>query len=340
MAKIVIYNATEVDKQQISQGLASTDHYWEFCDQPVSPDNIHHDAEVVSVFISSKLTADVLRQMPNLKLIATRSTGFDHIDLDYTSAHGIAVTNVPTYGENTVAEYAFALLFSLSRHMTPAIDATKRGIYQARNFVGFDLKGKTIGIIGLGHIGRHSADIAYGLEMKTLAYDLHPDEQFAKERNVEYVAELDDLLARSDIITLHTPLLPSTKHMINDQTIAKMKDGVILLNTARGELVNNSALLRGLKSGKIGGAGLDTIEGERFLSGDHLATSLIKDNVGDEAYRHACEVRILQHMPNVIVTEHCAYDTYEAIARINATTVENMVQFWYGQTPNLVQPKS
>lgn len=338
MAKIVIYDATEIDKQQITEGLSGTDHYWEFEDDSLSEETVRHDADVISVFVTSPVPADMMARMPQLKLIATRSTGFDHIDLKYAAEHDVTVANVPTYGENTVAEYAFALLFSLSRHMIPAVRATKRGEYRARDFVGFDLKNKTVGIIGMGHIGRNSAEIAYGLSMKVLAYDLHEDAEFAARWNIDYVT-LDELLAHSDIITLHTPLLPSTKYMINDDTISRMKDGVILINTARGELVDNKALLRGLRSGKIGGAGLDTIEGERYLSREVLSEALIDPEIDDSEYSNAAETLVLQHMPNVIVTEHCAYDTSEAIARINGTTAQNIVKFWYGDVPNKVEPK-
>ena len=338
MAKVVIYDATDVDKEQISRGLADTDHYWEFCDEALSEETLRPDAEVISVFITSPVPAQLMEKMPHLQLVTTRSTGFDHIDLGYAEEHGIAVTNVPTYGENTVAEYAFALLFNVARHMNSAISDTKRGIYQARNFVGFDLKGKTIGIIGMGRIGRHAAHIAYGLDMNILAYDLHEDLEFAASCNVTYVP-LDELLATSDIISLHTPLLPSTQYMINDQSIAGMKDGVILINAARGELVQNSALIRGLRSGKIGGAGLDTIEGERYLERRVLSDALIDADKPDAEFRHAAETLVLQNMQNVIVTEHCAYDTYEAIERINNTTSQNIIDFWYGETPNKVHPK-
>lgn len=336
MSKIVIYDATDVDKEQITAGLAGTDHYWEFCEDKLSSETVSDDAEVISVFITSPVTAEMMARMPRLKLVATRSTGFDHIDLAYAAAHDITVTNVPTYGENTVAEYAFALLFNISRRMNPAIRDTKRGIYHARNFVGFDLKDKKIGIIGMGNIGRHTAKIAHGLDMKIVASDPNEDTEIAAKYDIDFLP-LDELLATSDIVSLHTPLLPSTKYMINDESISKMKDGVILINTARGELVENSALIRGLKSGKVGGAGLDTIEGERYLSRDVLCDALTDDSTPDEAFRHASETLVLQHMTNVIVTEHCAYDTYEAIARINSTTAQNIVDFWYGKMPNKIE---
>ncbi len=332
MTKIAVYNVTDIDREQMSNNLSSLEV--DFYSQSLDETNIDPDAEIISVFVNSKLSNDLIAQMPKLKLIATRSTGYDHIDLDYAKAKNISVANVPKYGENTVAEYAFALLFNLSRKMNSSISATKKGIYRARDFVGFDLKGKKIGIVGLGHIGRHSADIAYGLDMEILAYDIHRDVEFAKKRDIEYVS-LDELLARSDIITLHTPLLESTRYMINDQAVDKMKDGVVIINTSRGEIIDNKALIRGLRSGKIGGAGLDTIEGERFLDREYLVDSLLDDESYD-SYRHAAEARVLQHMPNVIVTEHCAYDTYEAIARINQTTADNINSFLEGRPINLV----
>lgn len=338
MAKIVFYNATDVDIEQLSRGLSGTDHYWEYCPGKLTDETIHEDAEVISVFVTSPVTAEAMAKMPRLKLIATRSTGFDHIDLEYAKKHDITVTNVPVYGQNTVAEYAFALLFNISRRMNPSIRATKRGEYYARDFVGFDLSGKRIGIIGLGNIGRHAAKIANGLDMRITASDPHVDTEFADKYDVQY-ASLDELLATSDVISLHTPLLPSTRYMISDDAISKMKGGVILINTARGELVDNQALIRGLRSGKIGGAGLDTIEGERYLSRDTLCNALVDGQTPDETFRHASETLVLQHMANVIVTEHCAYDTYEAIARINSTTTQNIIDYWYGETPNIVEAK-
>ena len=338
MAKIVFYDATNVDIEQLSEGLSGTDHHWEYCSGKLTDETIHEDAEAISVFVTSPVTAEMMARMPRLKLIAARSTGFDHIDLAYANEHGITVTNVPTYGANTVAEYAFALLFNISRHMTPAIRATKRGAYQARNFVGFDLKDKIIGLIGVGNIGRHTASIAHGLSMKIVAYDPRPDPEIAEAFDVTYVS-LDELLAKSDVISLHTPLLESTRYMINDETIGKMKDSVVLLNTARGELVDNQALIRGIESGKIGGAGLDTIEGERYLGRDVLCDALVDGETPDEVFRHASETLVLQHMPNVLVTEHCAYDTYEAIARINDTTAQNIIDFWYGNAPHKVALK-
>ncbi len=158
MARIAFYDATQIDTLQISEGLKHTDHYWSYIHEPISVDNIDPDTEVVSIFVSSNLTAKIMEQMPRLKLIAARSTGFDNIDLDYTREHGIAVVNVPTYGENTVAEYAFSLLLAVTRKLVPTITETERGTFRSSEHVGIDLEGTNDSVVmGLGHIGRHAA---------------------------------------------------------------------------------------------------------------------------------------------------------------------------------------
>lgn len=339
MARIVIYDATDIDKVHISDGLKHTDHYWHYVKEPVSLDNIDIDAEVVSIFVSSNLTKAVMERMPRLKLIAARSTGFDNIDLDYARERNITVVNVPTYGENTVAEYAFSLLLAVTRRLVQTVMETERGTFRASENVGIDLEGRTLGIVGLGHIGRHTARIARGFGMKVLAFDIHQDEEFAKHNQVEFVS-FEDLLARSDVVSLHAPMTSSNYHLINDHTIALMKPGAILINTARGELVENRALIMALQNGRLAGAGLDTVEGEKFLDRNHLVSAIIDNSTAPTSYEHATENYALLHMPNVIVTEHSAFNTAEAIQRINDTTVANIIDYWYGRVPNQVMSKS
>lgn len=339
MATIVFYDATDIDKYQLTEGLRDTDHYWEFVEESVSSDNVNPDAEVVSIFVSSSLTKEMMEKMPRLKLIAARSTGFDNIDLDYTRQRGITVTNVPTYGENTVAEYAFALLLAITRKLVPTINRTERGTFKYDQYTGMDLKGKTFGVLGLGHIGKHAARIARGFEMNVIAYDPHPDTAFTEANNIEIVS-FDDLLAKSDILSLHVPLTATNYHLINQHTIANMKHGAILVNTARGELVENRALILALRSGRIAGAALDTIEGEKFLDRNHTIAAIASNSTAPSSYEHATENYVLLHLPNVVVTQHVAFNTREAIQRINGTTAQNIIDFWYGNTPNLVQAKS
>lgn len=339
MAVIVFYEGSKRDVGQLSDGLRETDHHWEFVREQLSLRNINKNAEVISVFVTSQVTRQMMDKMPRLKLIATRSTGFDHIDLEAAAARDITVVNVPTYGENTVAEAAFSLMLALTRKLIPTVSTTRKGTFVASDLTGIDLKGKTLGVIGMGHIGRHTAKIAKGFEMNVITFDPHEDEKFAREMGITYVS-FEDLLEQSDIITLHTPLLPDNYHLINEATIARMKKGVFIINTARGELVENRALIRGIKRGHIAGAGLDTLEGEKLILQKEMIDALQSNATSPTTFEHAAEVHTMLQIPNIIITQHAAFNTEEAIARINATTVQNIVRFWYGETPNRVESKS
>jgi len=209
------------------------------------------DVTTLSVFVHSKVTREIIEALPNLKLIATRSTGFNHIDLQAARDHGVQVSNVPFYGENTVAEHAAALLLALSHRIITASEAVQRCFFDPNPYQGFDLEGKTFGVVGTGHIGQHSLKIGRGFGMRLLGYDAFPNEALASELGFEY-RSLDDILAESDIITLHAPLLPATQHMLNKDTLAKMKQGVILINTARGELIDTDALDDAIDAGRLG----------------------------------------------------------------------------------------
>ena len=212
------------------------------------------EVEVISVFISSTLNKENLDKFPNLKLINTRSTGTDHINLEYAQSKNIKVENIKAYGDQTVAEFTIALLLAIAKKVVLAYQETlKRKNFSARGlhkFEGFDLNGKKIGIIGTGRIGKRVALIAKGFGMKVLLSDIYPDKDFAQENGFTYV-ERDILLREADIISLHTPLCPETKHFIATKEFAQMKDGVIILNTARGALIETQALWEALKSGKV-----------------------------------------------------------------------------------------
>lgn len=335
MAVIVFYEATPTDTNQLTDGLRKTDHYWEYVSGTINDQNINPEAEVISVFVDSIVTRELMDRMPKLRLIATRSSGYDHIDLDYAKQRNITVVNVPNFGENTIAEHAFALLLMLVRKLPHTVESTKNGSYTPANHVGTDLIGLTIGIIGLGKIGSFMAKIAAGFGMNVIAYDIKQDAALAAQLNVTYVG-FDELLAASDIVSLHLPLTPDTYHLINRSTIRKLKKGAILLNTARGELVENRALVRGLASGHLAGAGLDTLEGERFLCTESIIGNLVEKAASPESYLHTAETMALLRMPNVVITPHSAYNTTRAIQRINTCTVNNIIDFWYGNIPNRV----
>lgn len=334
MALIYFYDSTELDKQQISNVLEPTDHNWQFVEDKISLDNLNADAEVISVFVTSTVTREIIQALPKLRLIACRSTGFNNIDLECASERGITVANVPTYGEATVAEYAFALLLALNRKLPQVLEAENEQ-FNPVDLRGRDLDGKVFGCIGSGHIGQKALKIAKGFSMETLAYDAFPKDSLDKQLGFKYV-DLDELLSKSDVVSLHVPYFPSNHHLINKDTIAKMKKGAILINTSRGELVDNNALIEALDSGYLGGAVIDVVEGEVLLN-LHEETALLRShNLPEDTLRHSLEISALTKMPNVIVSPHNAFNTEEAIKRINTTTAQNIIDFWYGLTPNRV----
>jgi D-lactate dehydrogenase len=268
-------------------------------------------------------------------MIATRSTGYDHINIEACKAKGVAVATVPSYGEETVAEYAFALMLTLSRKIFESYDRIKEtGSFDLAGLRGFDLNGKTLGVIGTGKIGKNVIEIAKGFNMKVIAYDKFPDETYKQKMGYEYLA-LDEVLAQADIITLHVPFLPENEHMINAESIAKMKKGVYLINTARGALVETDALLKALKEGIIAGAGLDVLEEEGVIK-DEL-NFLTSAHPGEHDLRVVLENHVLVDMPNVVVTPHNAFNTWEALQRILDTTLENIKSFSSGTPQNVVK---
>ena len=290
------------------------------------------DAEIVSPFIYSKLTAARLANLPKLKMVATRSTGFDHIDIAECAKRGIMVCNVPFYGENTVAEHTFALILALSRKVHEAFVRVRAGNFSLDGLRGFDLKDKTIGVIGAGRIGLHVIRIARGFGMKVLAFDVKRDNFWAEVLGFEY-ADLNDLLGRSDIITLHAPYNRHTHHLINRDNIDKIKRGAILINTARGGLVNTDALLKALDDGILAGAGLDVLEGEETI---YEESALLGDAVNPEKLRTALQNHVILKKPNVVFTPHNAFNSQEALERILDTTAENIAAYVAGTAKNVV----
>lgn len=291
------------------------------------------DAEIVSTFIYSTLDRSVLGKFGNLKLIATRSTGFDHIDVEYCDDNDVGVANVPSYGENTVAEHVFALLGAISHNLIDAANRTRRGDFSQQGLQGFDLKGKTLGVIGTGHIGAHAARIARGYDMEVVAFDVKPDYDLAEKIGFRY-ADMDDLLSAADIVTLHVPGNEKTKHLISDDAFDKMKDGVVLINTARGPVVDVDAFLRALASGKVKAAGLDVLPEEPVVREE---AELLRTWFGRE---HKLDTLLADHillrLSNVIITPHSAFNTREAVQRILDTTHGNIVGFARGKPVNLV----
>ena len=279
---------------------------------------MYREADIISVFThSDMLDTSKLSQFPKLKLIATRSTGLNHIDLDYCQKHHIQVKNVPYYGATTVAEFAFGLILNLSRHISQARQDMKFGTIHMQNYIGFDLAGKNLGIIGTGSIGQHMVQLAQGFGMKVLAYDPFPNPKYKK-----FYVSWDTLLKKSDIISLHIPSTPKNYHLLNDNAFKKMKKGVLIINTARGDIIDTRALYNALTSGKVGGAGLDVLENEDILFHDDILLKKFQPSeqiLLDSTFN----LKLMQH-PNVIITPHIAFNTTDALERILVTTFENI----------------
>lgn len=292
------------------------------------------NCEVLSVFIYTKINEEVLRKFPKLKLICTRSTGFDHIDIDACKKRGITVCNVPTYGDHTVAQHTFALLLAITRKLIASTKSVKQGEFTpSQNLRGTDIHEKILGVIGTGRIGKNVIRIAKGFGMPVVAYDVIKDEKAAKEIGYTYVT-LDELFAQSHIISLHTPMLPSTKHIIDRAAIKKTKAGVIILNTARGGLIDTHALYEGLHSGHVAAAGLDVLEEE--ASSKEEKQLLSKQFQKEIDYRALLLNHMLIQHPNVIITPHNAFNSTEALQRIINTTIENVQAFQSGTPQNTV----
>jgi len=316
---ISFFEINEIEKERFKSKLEG--HTLKFFDDTIQNTNSNEyaDSDIISIFIHSKVNEYTTKICPNLKLIATRSTGMDHIDVEYFMSKNIMVKNVALYGENTVAEHTFALMLSLSRKIHESYVQTTKGKYTTEGLMGFDLKDKTIGIIGGGRIGLHVARMARSFGMHVRVYDINQDEFLAELINFKYVT-LEELLKTSDIISLHVPYNKHTAHMINKETISKMKDGVVIINTARGGLINNADLITGLDNGKIYGAGLDVLEGEEFLFEENIFNSPIEN-----AAKVIVESKILSEKPNVVITPHNAFNSIEAVYRIIDTTAYNIL---------------
>jgi D-lactate dehydrogenase len=312
------------------------------------------DSDILCIYIHTVINADVLNQYRNVALIVARSMGYDHIDLDECTRRRITISNVPGTDANTVAEHTFALMLALSRRLNEVREANKRSKFSYERLRGFDLKDKTLGIVGTGRIGLRVAHIALAFGMKVIAYEPYKQSLMAEIVGLQYVP-LEELLGCSHVISLHTPLTPETFHMLDEKTFAKMRRGAVLINTARGALVDTAALIQALKEGILTGAGLDVLEEESVMRKD--AMKIISERIvtrlqttGSEEFslKNPERIRQLQTLmdntkllarENVVFTPHVAFNSIEAVERINVLTVKNIEAYLRGAPTNVINKK-
>lgn len=292
------------------------------------------DCEIISVFIYSKLNKEILEKLPKLKYIITRSMGFDHIDLETCKKLGIKSCNTPHYGDNSVAEHTFGLILSLSRNIHKAYVRNINENHEIEGLKGHDLKDKVIGVIGAGRIGCRVIKIARAFEMKILVTDSHPDEKFAKKEGFKY-ASINELLKKSDIVTLHVPYRKENHHLINKKTIGLMKKSAFLINTSRGQIVDTTALMSALKNGKLGGAGLDVIEGEELIKEEKEFLHSHRKLDLKKIHQLALDHDIIRN-EKVVFTPHIAFYSEEAIQRILNVTIEDVKSCLKNKPINLI----
>jgi D-lactate dehydrogenase len=329
---IAFYGVAEADVAHVQEVLAG--HDVTFHDDLSNPAHMPDPAtEVLSVFTTSPVPAEVVHGLPNLKLVTTRSTGYDHIDVAACKDCGIAVANVPGYGAVSVAEYTFGLLLALSRKIPAAIARVQNNhLFDPEGLTGFDLSGKTLGVLGTGHIGASVIRIAKAFGMEVLAFDAFPNDTLASELGFTY-QPLEQVLAHSHIVTVHVPYMPETHHLLNAERLALMPTGGYVVNTARGAIIDTEALIAALSSGHLAGAALDVLEEEGALSHEDdllhgsSKASEIKTLLADHA---------LIHMPNVLVSPHNAFNTIEARRLLLDITLDNIKAFAAGKPTNVV----
>ena len=267
-------------------------------------------AEILCGMIYSDFSGELLAKCPNLKMVAVRTVGYNNVDLAWCKKNKIPVSNVPDYGAHVIAEHAFALMLPSLRNVVEGVKRTEKNQFKWQGLRGIALKNKTLGVVGTGKIGENVCRIASkGFLMNVIAYDVYPDKAKAKKSGFTYVKKLDEIWKNSDIISLHVPFCPETKHIVNAKSINKMKDGVIIINTARGGLIDGKALIKGIKSGKIEKAAVDVLEHEKNIKKD----------------------RKMLHTKNILVTPHIAFYADDSMELMFSEAISSIKQFMAGK---------
>ncbi len=317
---VAVFDTKPYDRDYLGRSAGSGELELRFHEFRLGPDTAFaaKDAMAVCVFVNDLVNRDVLEHLKGfgVRLVALRCAGFNNVDLNAAKDLGFAVTRVPSYSPHAVAEHTVALILALNRKIHRAFNRVREFNFSLSGLVGFDLCGKTAGILGTGKTGRIVGEILRGFRMRVLAFDPFPNQEWASENSIEYV-DMKVLARESDLITLHAPLTPETDRIINKETLAQMKSGVMLINVSRGRLIHTKALIKALKSGHIGGVALDVYEEEEGIFFEDLSGEVLQDD----------ELARLLSFPNVLVTAHQAFLTHEALSEIARVTVENLRRF-------------
>lgn len=319
MTRIAFFDTKPYDKQSFSTENANFPFELDFYEPRLTPETapIARGADVVCVFVNdliNKQTIDILCDL-QVKLLALRCAGYNNVDLPAAQGR-LPIVRVPEYSPYAVAEYTLSLILCLNRHLHRAYCRVRENNFSINGFLGFDLYGKTVGVIGTGKIGVTFCKLLQGFNVRILASDPYPNPE-ARKLGVQYVS-LDELYSQSDIISLHCPLTPQNRYLINEESIARMKRGVMLINTSRGALINTTALIQALKTGHIGCAGLDVYEEETNYFFEDRSNAAIQDDI----------LARLMTFPNVLITSHQAFFTREALHNIAQTTLSNIQSFF------------
>jgi len=324
--KVAVFSTKAYDRQflDLENRDSQSNHELVYFESRLEPKtaSLGTGFEAVCVFVNDDLETETLEILAKdgIKLIALRCTGFNNVNLESTAKLGIKVVRVTTYSPYSVAEHAVGLILMLNRKLYRAYNRVRDDNFSLDGLLGFDLRDRTVGVIGTGKIGQIFAQIMAGFGCHLLGYDAYPNENFEKLGNAKYVS-LEELWQGSDIISLHCPLLPETKNLINQEAIAQMKPGVMLINTSRGKLVDTKAVIEGIKTGKIGYVGIDVYEEEEHLFFEDLSDTIIHDDT----------FQLLQSFSNVVITAHQAFFTENALKDISRTTIANLTDFEQGK---------
>ncbi len=324
--KVAVFSTKSYDRQFLEQANVTTqaNHELVYFETRLEPQTASLAAgfPAVCVFVNDDIGEETLKILAanGTKLIALRCTGFNNVNLHKAAEFGIKVVRVTAYSPYSVAEHAVGLILMLNRRLYRAYNRVRDDNFALDGLLGFDLRGRTVGVIGTGKIGQIFAQIMAGFGCHLLGYDAYPNAQFEKIGDARYVS-LSEIWQQSDIISLHCPLLPETHHLVNQDAIAQMKPGMMLINTSRGKLVNTKAVIEGIKSGKIGYLGIDVYEEEDELFFEDLSGTIIQDDT----------FQLLQSFSNVVITAHQAFFTENALNDISQTTIANLTDFEQGK---------